>query len=103
MSEETTPLRKNPKKALGRGLGSLLGEARTHSDPADFQRVETVAKTTPLANQQTKPEILPASGQGTIGTHQNHSEVLKQNDLAKNATRYVSSQMSSQTTRPLTS
>src|SRR5687768_1113672 len=35
MSEEisTTPLRKPPKKALGRGLGSLLGEATVTEVP----------------------------------------------------------------------
>lgn len=46
MSEEMVPLRKNAKKVLGRGLGSLLGEASSlpAQEDSGFERVETVKK-----------------------------------------------------------
>jgi ParB family chromosome partitioning protein len=65
MSEEMTPLRKNPKKVLGRGLGSLLGEANTLSEPSDFKRVETVLpQLTPSGTPAPKAQqatTIPAS------------------------------------------
>lgn len=47
MSEEIVPLRKVPKKALGRGIGSLLGELTAANEETEFKRVETIKKNTP--------------------------------------------------------
>ncbi|MCB0350573.1 MAG: ParB/RepB/Spo0J family partition protein [Bdellovibrionales bacterium] len=45
MSEEVSvPLRKVPKKGLGRGIGSLLGELSAANEETELKRVETVKK-----------------------------------------------------------
>lgn len=52
MSEELTPTRKMPRKPLGRGLGSLLGEPNKLSEdplPAPVSQVKPVVVTSPSA------------------------------------------------------
>jgi ParB family transcriptional regulator, chromosome partitioning protein len=71
MSEELTPLRKNTKKGLGRGLGSLLGETVTAYDETGFERVETVKKVDAApATEPTKaqaPTILDTERIWSVG------------------------------------